>query len=292
MLGTERSVTLLDVLVVAAESWKLLLIIPVLCGLIAFGLCKLQAQTYQSNAVLLMTETDVGFTIPRDLVLRALKTVPGAPNVDGIINGLTFGKPVHQTGSISMVPISLSTLDAKMSTLVLRAILTEYQAQFLETVRDQFKLAYQNELDALKREIQDRTKTIGTIRKMQEDHPASSSAATGSNMSSVAASLLSLTTGLEERQRKQAEMIRLLDSLPNHIVVKAPSSATLLYGTNTTIVVLFAMIGAEGLALVFAFLRDLTRRQANLPGGDEKIARIRRALGLRAIRLPHSADHR
>lgn len=55
----EDEISLLDVLVIIAEHWLLLLLVPLLAGLAAFGFMSQQPETWRSSAVIGLPQAEV-----------------------------------------------------------------------------------------------------------------------------------------------------------------------------------------------------------------------------------------
>lgn len=282
----DRSITHLDALVVIAESWKILILFPAIVAIITFFVSRNEPRLYQSRALLLMVEAEGGLVIPRDVMQGALKRASSAADPDVVLASLKFGKPSHRVGWVSMVPVSLVLPDPKSATTILEAVLTEYQSRFLNYVREEYRSSFQDELDILQREITSRTRMRDGLLKLLEHSTVDVSALPPvGSAASVIGGLMSLATSLDELTRKQVTVTRQLRLLPKTLISEPASAATLIQGSSQTAAVLMSALGAGLLALIFLFFRDLVRRQALQPGGMDKVARLRRALGMKSIIL-------
>jgi len=282
----DRSITLLDALVVIAEAWKILILFPLIVGLLTFFISSSEPRLYQSTASLLMVEVEGGLVIPHDVVVDALKRNSSSADAAVILAGLRFEKPSHRHGRVSLVPVSLVLPDPKSATAILGAILTEYQSRFLDRVKDEYRSAFQNELSIVEREIADRIRIRdGVFRLLERGGGDISIPSSTGNAASVVSALTSLATSLDELTRKQANVTRQLQRLPKTLISEPASQGALIQGSSKSAAVLMSTLGAGLLALIFLFFRDLIRRQAAQPDGREKVARLRRALGMKYIAL-------
>jgi hypothetical protein len=267
----DRTLPLLDILVLAAESWKLLLIFPILAGLLTFGLASLQTRIFESKATLQMLWSPAGAVFSRNLVAQALANVPDAPDIDAVIAGLKLGAPVQKLGRVVQVPVAFASPDKKRVLPILRAILKEYQLNFLDQIRNEYRSSYQTIVDSMDRDIAGRRKLLD--RLMQP------STALNSN----SAALISFQEGLEQQEQRKADAVRGMEHLPDFLVTEPPSDPILIKGPRTVMAAIFAMLGAILFAISFIVVSDLVRLQAMQPGGAAKLSRLRRALGLRAL---------
>lgn len=234
---------LLDALVIIVESWKVLLLFPILVGLLTFGICTFQQRAFGSKARLLMVQTADGVMFSRDLVTRAVKSVPGAPDTTEILNGLSIGQPQKKA---------------------------------------EFSSVHQRQLDGYDREISGLLKTIDAIEKSLKRSSTGYNAADNSSASTVSP-LSSLRAQVEERERGKAATRDQMQFLPIDIVTAPPIAPALTQGPRIATATIFAFLGAELLALVVVFMCIVLRSEATLPGGAEKVTRIRRALGIHPI---------
>lgn len=273
---TQRSSWILDVLVVVAESWKPLLIVPVLAGVLAYGMSRFEPRTYESKGVITIFQTNEGSSFSPELISRALKSVPNAPDVGEVVAGLAMGTPAQKSGRAATVSVTLTLRDPSMVRPVLNAILNEYQTQYLNAVIGEFRSGFQEQINALDLEMANRMKAIDRLEKLIDR-----SLANGGDIAALTTALTPLTAALEERERKKAETLRQVQLLPNFIIAERPSAAVMVSGPRSLTATIFAAFGGLAIVLIFLFTREIMRRQIALPGGADKIDRIRRAFGLR-----------
>jgi uncharacterized protein involved in exopolysaccharide biosynthesis len=272
----QRSSWILDVLVVVAESWKPLLIVPVLAGVLVYGVSRLEPRTYESAGVITIFRTDEGSSFSPELVSRALKLIPNAPEVGEVVTGLKMGTPVQKAGRAATVSVTLTLHEPTMVQPVLNAVLREYQTQYLNAVLGEFRSGFQEQVNSLDQEMASRMKTIDRLEKLIDR-----SLANGGDIAALSTALTPLTAALEERERKKAETLRQVQLLPNFLISEKASPPVRVSGSRPLTATIFAVFGALAIVLIFLFTREIMRWQITLPGGAEKFNRIRRAFGLR-----------
>ncbi len=268
---------LLDAIVVIAEWWKTLLLVPLVAGALAYGWSQYQPTTYQSVATLLMLQTK-GPLFSRDVVIEALNSIKSAPDVNKVINGLKrVGTPVQSNGRVFKVSVALELDKQELPPVILSAILKVYEDRFLRAVQDDLKSPLQLALNAVEKDAANHSQTIDQLRAFFKRNAA----ARTEDMLVLMTTLAPLLAGADERERKKAEIVRQMGLLPEFLVIDPPSSAIVASAPRTATLTFGAIVGAGLIVLVLIFLRDILRRQAMLPGGGEKVGRIRRAFGLR-----------
>jgi hypothetical protein len=270
---------LLDLIVVVVEFWKVLLLLPVIAAIVALYVSQSQLKVFESKATALMISKGEPPKFDRALVAHALKDHSSAADVDRVTAALQVGPSVLVLGSVVKNQISLSLDESRQPSAILRSVLDEYEQQFLGPIREQYQSSYNDQVSMIDSEIKDR---LALRERLEKSPDARASDFKDAGDTSKSAILVSLTVSIEERVRKKAELLRQMKYLPETIIIEPPSAPILVQGPRTSAAVIFAAIGAGVLALVIITLSLILRRQAAAPGGAAKVARLRRALGLKS----------
>jgi hypothetical protein len=271
-----QPIQLLDVIVVMFESWKIFIILPVLAGILTFFALQPQPRLYGSKSTLFMLSTKDGSRFSQNLIAQALKDV--APSeIDRIGAAIQVRSSLHVFGPLVKNEVLILLEDAKMPEMILRALVTEYNRQFLEPVKEQYISRYNYLLALGESEIKDRL----DLRNRLEQSIATKAADSKGPGDASGSTLLSLTTSIEERRRENASLRREMQSMLQTLILDPPSAPVLVQGPRTSAAIIFAMVGTSALTLMFLALQLTVQRQAAAPGGAEKMARLRRALGLK-----------
>lgn len=272
-IGQPQPTNCLDILVVLAESWKVLLLAALLTGLFGFGILQMEPPTYQSTAKLAMLDEE-GAGFSSDLVSEALKSVPAAPALNEVLAGLQTGDSVKRSSRSSTVSVSLALTDQKLVQPTLNAILRQYQKQYVRAVQDNTRSDLGVQIDGLSQEIAANAKAIDRLEKLT-DLIVSKYGDSAAPLASIGR----LEARTEELELQKRTINRRSALLADFLVSAKPSPAVKVAGSRILTVMMFAVLAAIAMTAIFLFMRERVRSLAKIPGEAEKIRRIQRAFG-------------
>lgn len=274
--ATEEEVGLLDLLVTLAENARLLIIGPLLVGLCALGLGFALPQTFQSVAVL-----------QAEQATASLMTT--AAVLDPVAAGLGMGKDDSAEEARrtlrEQIKVAVGRND-KLLTLTVSAP-TPQQAQatanaLLEQtyLQSRPKGSVAKRLEAQLAEAQGRLKNAesaaaGTLKRIETSSVGSAS---GSELARGYAELLTVTSAA---QGQVSALETQLEGLSEALLVQAPTLPQKASQPKKALMAIGATLGTGLLLLLFIFVRQALRTTATDAEAAGKLARIRRALGLK-----------
>lgn len=272
----ERDVSLLDVLVTLAENIRLLIIGPLLVGLCALGLGYVLPQTFESVAVLQAEQATAS------LMSTAAVLDPVAAGL-----GLAKNETVEEARRKLRTQIKVAVgRNDKLLTLTVSAA-TPQQAQAIATAvleqtyqQSHPKGSVRVRLETQLAEAQARLKNAQTaaaslLKRIDSSAVGSTS---GSELVRGYADLLTVT-GAAQGQISTLEVQ--LEGLSDAQLVQAPTLPEKPGEPKKALLAIGATLATGLLLLLFVFMRQALRNTAADGEAAGKLARIRRALGLK-----------
>jgi capsular polysaccharide biosynthesis protein len=272
----EEDVSLLDLLVTLAENVKLLILGPLLVGLSALGLGYVLPQTFDSVAVLQADQTTAS------LMTSAAVLDPVAASL-----GLAKNATVEETRRTlrTQVKTAVGRTD-KLLTLTVSAG-TPQQAQALATAI--LKQTYQQSspkgsvrarLEVQLAQAQGRLNSAQTAAASLSKR-LDSSAASSASGSELVRGYADLLTAAAAAQKQIGELETQLEGLSEALLVQAPTLPEKASKPKKALLAIGATLATGVLLLLFVFMRQALRNAAADADAAGKLARIRRALGLK-----------
>lgn len=276
VFNTDKDASLLDVLLTLAENLKLLIIGPLVVGLCALGVSFMLPQTYQSVAVL-----------QAEQATASLMTT--AAVLDPVAAGLGMDKEYGIEGARRTLRENIRAAvgrNDKLLTLTVSAP-TPQQAQatanaVLEKtyLQSRPKGSVGKRLQGQLAEAQGRLKNAesaaaGMLKRLE------TSAASSASGSELARGYADLLTAAAAAQGQVSALETQLEGLSEALLVQAPTLPQKASQPKKALLAIGATLGTGLLLLLFIFVRQALRTTANDADAAGKLARIRRALGLK-----------
>ena len=278
--ATEEEVSLLDLLVTLAENAKLLVIGPLLVGLCALALGFVLPQTFQSVAVLqavLQAEQVTASLMTTAAVLDTVAAGLGMDKEDGVEGArrkLRENIKVAVGRNDKLLTLTVSAPTPQQAQATAHAVL---QQTYLQS---RPKGIVAKRLEAQLAEAQERLKNAesaaaGTLKRI-ETSPVGS--AHGSELARGYAELLTVASAA---QVQVSALEPQLEGLNEALLVQAPTLPQKASQPQKALMAMGATLGTGLLLLLFIFVRQALRTTATDAEAAGKLARIRRALGLK-----------
>ena len=274
----EDEISLLDIMLTLAENVKLLIIGPLLVGLCALGLGYVLPRTFESVAVL---QADQG--------TASLMTT--AAVLDPVIAKLGLGKDaspeqarreleravkatIGKADKLLTLTVSAST--PQQAQTIANALLEQTYAQISPkgTVRSRLEVQL---AEAQERDKNSQDAAALVIQRMES---LSSNPASGGNLPQIIgyAELLGASAAA---QTQVSALEAQLEGLSASQLVQPPSLPEKASQPKKGLLAIGSTLATGFLLLLFIFVRQALRTAAVDPEAADKLARIRRALGLR-----------
>lgn len=273
---TAEEISLLDMLVTLAENVKLLIIGPLVMGLCALGIGFVLPQTYQSVAVL-QAEQSTASLMSTAAVLDPVIASLGLAKDDTVEDARRKLREQVKTvigRNDKLLTLTVSATAAQQAQAIANAVLqqTYLQSQPKGNVRVRLE-AQLAEAQTRRKNAQDAA--AGLLKRLES---SGSGANGGAELARGYAELLS-ATGAAQSQITVLEIQ--LEGLSEAMLIQAPTLPQKASQPKKGLIAIGATLATGLVLLLFVFMRQALRNTAENETSSGKLARIRRALGLK-----------
>ncbi len=274
----EDEISLLDILVTLAESWKLLVFGPLVVGVLAGGLSFLWPNTYESVAIVRLTEEEAAL-------------IHAAPVLDPLIDKFDLLKDVNgsqEDARLSLKNKLVLAIDkkTKLATLTAKARTPE-QAQALGTAAIEAVLqelrVKGKEKEAVLKTIAINQQAIGVAEDALEAVQKSLKRGAMADLQQESAikNLTSLNAEIATKTQTNADLALKLEPRGEEVYAQKASLPERKSAPKRGLVAIIAVLISGFALLMFVFVRKAWRGVSQDPESSEKIAVIKESLGLR-----------
>lgn len=276
-------ISLLDLLIVVAENWLLLVIAPLAIGGIVYWVVASQPQTYSSDAVVALPPAEIvefvdagvsSGSLPPQFVLSgpdmeglAVAPIPNATDVPEAI-----GNAQSQLTLTQRDPTGATTLDRLVQAL---------QAAVQEGQLTDPALELAARADRLEAALAMRESAIGQLGEILAEPTQTSADAEVYAWSAIA--LDQMLSGRSADETELATLRQALTATGGEIVVVAPSTPRA-QGRSPLLMAILTVLGSGFVFLILVFVRAGIRHAASEGNNKVKLERIRNAILLRRTR--------
>jgi hypothetical protein len=279
-------ISLLDLLVTMAESWRLLVFGPLVAGLIGLAVAFGLPATYHSEAKLLLPNqvyfTDVAITIAgSDDFLLAVGQQAGL-----------VGSVGDQQAAASVRGRLTMQVDRKSSVLTVRAVgPTPDKARGLAQVAVEELLRRSvptgAHRQAIEREIAGARRSIKGYQVAQAVlSRQGAKALPGDTTEAFVSALASLQVNNEANQNRVTRLEAALGGLGQESVIAKPNLPSQRTSPKRSRIAVLSVLAAGFVLLLWVFVRQAWRNAANQPGTADKIKALRAAFSSRSSSRP------
>jgi capsular polysaccharide biosynthesis protein len=273
----DDEISLLDILVTLAESWKLLVFGPVIAGVLAGGLSFLWPKTFESVAIVRMTEEEVALLHAAPVLDLLIAKFGLVAEADGIVDDarqdlkkrITFA--VDKKTKLATITAKARTPDTAQSlgSSAIAAVLKELQVKGQEKALLEKTIAINNRAiasaeDAIE-SIQHSLKRLGASDQAQESAIK--------NLAVINSDIVKLSQENEQLRQK-------LEPKGAEVFVQEPNLPQRKVSPKRSLVVLLAVLASGFALLLFVFIRKAWASAAQDAESASKLANIKRSLGL------------
>lgn len=276
----EDEISLLDILVTLAESWKLLVLGPMIAGVLAGTLSFLWPKTFESVAIVRLTEEEAALLHAAPVLDPLIVQFDLLRESDGFMDDARQELKKRLTFSVDK-KTKLTYVSAKAR--------TPEQAQMLGASAIAFAL---KELQVKGKEKALIEKTIAINDRANasaEDAIASIQRGVKKNGLSNQAQesaidyLAAINSDIVKRSQENVELLQKLELRGAEVFVQDPSLPQRKISPKRGSVVLLAMLASGFLLLVFVFIRKVWQSASKNAEAASKIATIKRLLGFKEV---------
>lgn len=273
----DDEISLLDILVTLAESWKLLVFGSLIAGVLAGGLSFLWPKTFESVAIVRMTEEELALLHAAPVLDPLIEKFGLLAEADGIVDDARQGLKKRITFAVDK-KTKLATITAKARTpdaaqslgsSAIAAVLKELQVKGQEKALLEKTIAINNRAiasaeDAIE-SIQHSLKRVGASDQAQESAIK--------NLAAINSDIAKLSQANEELRQK-------LEPKGAEVFAQEPSLPQRKVSPKRSLVVVLAILVSGFALLIFVFIRQAWASAQQDAESASKLASIKRSLGL------------
>jgi uncharacterized protein involved in exopolysaccharide biosynthesis len=278
-IPADDEIDLLDLLVTIAESWKLLLFVPLLVGVMAATIATYFKPIYQSSAIVRLAEEEVAVLHSAAVLDPLLEPFAYRQKAKGVVEdarqALKQDLTYNTDKRTKLVTISAKAaspeLAQQLNTRAIALLLDELTPKGL--TKFQIEQSIADRENAIIATEQSSAKLLEAFLKNNVDAYMVDQAVT--SISNSANFILS------NRQEVHALKARLLPK-GAELFVQPPTLPQRSLPRKTPMIGISAMVGTGFVLILFVFLRKAFKNAALNPDSANKITRIRQAFHLKA----------
>lgn len=274
----EDEISLLDILVTLAESWKLLVLGPLVAGVLAGGLSFLWPNTYESVSIVRLNEEEAALIHAATVLDPLIAKFDLLKEADGI----------HEDARKDLTKKLVIAIDkkTKLATLTAKARTPE-QAQALgaaaiEAVLQELRVKGK-EKEAILKSIAINQQAISVAEDALENVQKSLKRGAMADLQQESAikNLSSLNAEIATKTQDNADLARKLETRGDEVYVQKASLPERKSAPKRSLVVIIAVLASGFALLMFVFVRKAWRGASQDADASAKIAVIKKSLGLR-----------
>ncbi len=272
----DDEISLLDILVTMAESWKLLVFGPVAAAVLAGALSFLLPKTFESVAIVRLTEEDVALLHAAPVLDPLIEQFGLLAKAGGIVDDARQGLKQRVLFAYDK-KTKLTTISTKAETpdqaqalggSAIAALLKELQ------VKGQEKALLQKTIAINERAIETAEDAIESIQRSLKKGVLSDQA-----QESAVKNLAAINSDIAKRKQENETLRQKLEIKGVEIFVQQPSLPQRKTSPKRSMVVLLALLASGFTLLMFVFIRKAWRNAAQDAESASKLARIKLLLG-------------
>jgi capsular polysaccharide biosynthesis protein len=273
----DDEISLLDIMVTLAESWKLLVFGPLIAGVLAGGLSFLWPKTFESVAIVRMTEEEVALLHAAPVLDPLIEKLGLLAEADGIVEDARQNLKKRITFAVDK-KTKLTTITAKARTpdtaqalgsSAIAAVLKELQVKGQEKALLEKTIAINNRAiasaeDAIE-SIQRGLKRAGTSDQAQE---------------SAIKNLAAINSDIAKLSQENEVLLQKLEPKGAEVFVQEASLPQRKVSPKRSLVVLMTILASGFALLIFVFIRKAwSLAELNVESAN-KILRVKQLIGL------------
>jgi capsular polysaccharide biosynthesis protein len=284
----DDEISLLDIAVVVAENWLLLVVAPIVAGVLAYAaLNAATPRVYESVALLNIDAREAAMAQTAPVLNRAMLE---SSHLEGYSGSLTQARRTLVDDNFSIS----KDANSEFYRLTVRGDDPDKAQELLQTIIDVLissSIPNAFELGRLNQQIEQATASLEELENSLANINRISNSidgASGISGGELGASIVSLIASIEERRN---EVFRLETEREGSVraedVMQPPTHPDEPLSRGIITPVVAVVLGVGFLLLVFAFVREGIRNASNDPSQIEKVNRMRRAFWLKPITPGH-----
>ena len=274
----DDEISLLDILVTLAESWKLLVFGPLIAGVLAGGLSFLWPKTYESVAIVRLTEAELALINSAPVLDPLVEKFGLLQEFDGIqedarqyLTKKLVGKVDKKTG---LATITAAAHTPERAQELAKAAMDALLKELLPKGKN--KDSVEQVILSNERII---ASTMDAIEQLQKQIGKAGQSDAGLEV--VMKYYASLTADVAKKELENIELKKSLLVRGDEVYVQQASLPQRKVSPKHSLVVLLALLASGFALLLFVFIRKVWRNAAQDADAASKIARLKELVGLK-----------
>jgi capsular polysaccharide biosynthesis protein len=280
-------ISLLDIAVVLAENWLLLVIVPIFAALVAFGaLWSLTPRSYDSEAIVRLNADDAALLTSARILNPA---IIGSSYIEGYEGTLSRARQALVQDDLTITPqedtnfyrIAVRERTPEGAQQLLQAILNSLIENSTPTASRQELLEL--ELQLAETSVAELESTLNRLNRIA-DGVESGGGGSAATLGEIGQSIVAILSNIETRR---AEMLRIQEALQGSVsaedIIQSPTTPDTAESRGLIVRAILVGLGVGFLMLIVAFIRSGFKAASQSRDQVDKVNRIRRAFWLKPI---------
>mgnify|MGYP000045851654 FL=1 len=272
----DDEISLLDILVTLAESWKLLVFGPLVAAVLAGALSFLWPKTFESVAIVRLAEEEVALLHTAPVLDPLIEKFGLLAKADGIVDdarqelkkSLTFA--VDKKTKLATITAKAGTPDTAQALggSAIAAVLKELQ------VKGQEKALLEKTIAINSRAIESAEDAVESIQRSLKKGTLSDQA-----QESAVKNLAAINSDIAKRSQENEELLQRLEPKGAEIFGQEPSFPQRAASPKISLFVGLVILASAFVLLIFIFARENLKRLKQDSIASKKILLIKKSLG-------------
>lgn len=280
-------ISLLDIAVVLAENWLLLVVVPLVAALLAFGLLStVTPRQYDSEALIRLDANDAALLTSARILNPAILN---SSYIDDYQGTLSRARQSLVDNDLTVTPqtdtdlhrITIRGRTPEGAQQLLRAILNSLIENSTPTSSQRALLDL--ELQLAEASVAELNGTLERLNRIADGAEASASGS-AATLGEIGQSIVAILTNIETRR---ADMLRIREALEGSVsvddIIQTPTIPDTAQSRGIIMQAILVGLGVGFLMLIVAFIRSGFKAASRSPDQLDKVNRIRRAFWLKPI---------
>jgi capsular polysaccharide biosynthesis protein len=280
----EHEISLLDILVILAESWKLLVFGPLIAGVLAGGGSFLWPKTFESVAIVRLTEEEVALMHAAPVLDSLIEKFGLLDEADGYLDDARENLKKRLVFAVDK-KTKLANITAKATSPEQAQLLGQSAIALVSKelqIKGNEKVLLQKTVEINERAIANAEDAIDSIQRNLKKGALLDQA-----QESALKNLAAINSDVAKRSQENEAIKQKLALRGTEVFVQEPSLPQRKTSPKRSFVVLLAVLTSGFALLLFVFIRKSWQTLALDAEAAGKIAHIRRLLGLDSSRSPN-----
>jgi len=271
----DYEISILDILVVLAENLRLIILVPLVIGLIALGVSYLIPPTYQSTSWLALGEGVVTGMTSQEVMQKVLEKTDWikVPNREGALKKLSMKLQITFNKKDNCLSITSEAATPQKAFDLNGLVINEYK---------KYSLPRGNALDSINQNIRTTSEAIDYIQNaLKKIGPNIDKVTPGTEGDNVVRAYTALVTNLTTQKASLFALQQSLKQFSSEVIIQAPTLPEKPIKPKKAKIAIMAALASGFLTILYVFIRAAFRNLKGDSESSEKLARIRRGIGLK-----------